>query len=223
MGINGFGRVGRLTTRFVVDSPFLELVHINEKNTDAEGSAYLLEFDSIHERFDRNISVIDAKSKFQIDGKEITHSSFGENGLVPWNDYSVDLVLECSGKFTTQESLEPYSGKGVKRIVVSAPVSGVVNVVVGCNEELITPDAKIVTAASCTTNSIGPVIKVIDQVFGIEHGSITTLHNITNTQSIMDCPNTKKSDPRRARDGTNDLLVTTIVSIVTLLTLVRCY
>jgi len=206
VGINGFGRIGRLTARFLLDSSLLELVHINEKNTDAEGSAYLLEFDSIHGRLDKTVAVID--DKLQVDGKEITHSSFGEPGLVPWNEYGVDLVLECSGKFNTKEALQCYFSKGVKRIVVSAPVTGVVNVVLGCNEALITPEEKIVTAASCTTNCIGPVIKVIDREFGIEHGSITTIHNITNTQSIMDAPNTKKSDPRRARAGMLNLAPT---------------
>mmetsp|Transcript_19594 Transcript_19594/g.42491 ORF Transcript_19594/g.42491 Transcript_19594/m.42491 type:complete len:337 (-) Transcript_19594:9-1019(-) len=206
IGVNGFGRMGKLATRFLLDSETCQVVHINEKISDVHGSAYLLEFDSIHGKIGKTVQVEDGK--IVVGEHVITHSTFDTPGSVPWGEYGVDIVLECSGQFNNSEALEAYFRHGVKRVVVSAPVTGELNVVIGCNESLVTPEHKIVTAASCTTNCIGPVIKCIDEAFGIEHGAINTIHNITNTQSIMDCPNTKKSDLRRARAGMTNLAPT---------------
>ncbi|GBG30057.1 Glyceraldehyde-3-phosphate dehydrogenase [Hondaea fermentalgiana] len=206
VGVNGFGRIGRLATRFLLDSEVCEVVHVNELNADVSVSAYLLEFDSIHGKCGKKIEVDDGC--IVVDGKKITYSSCGTPGEVAWKDAQVDLVLECSGKFNDETKLQAYFSSDVKRVLVSAPVKGAVNVVVGCNENLVEPDTKIVTAASCTTNCIGPVIKCIDETFGIERGVINTVHNVTNTQSIMDAPNTKKDDPRRARAGMLNLAPT---------------
>nr|UJP29465.1 glyceraldehyde-3-phosphate dehydrogenase [Schizochytrium sp. HX-308] len=206
VGVNGFGRIGRLATRFLLDSEVCEVVHVNELNADVSVSAYLLEFDSIHGKCGKKIEVDDGC--IVVDGKKITYSSCSTPGEVAWKDTQVDLVLECSGKFNDETKLQAYFSSDVKRVLVSAPVKGAVNVVVGCNENLVEPDTKIVTAASCTTNCIGPVIKCIDETFGIERGVINTVHNVTNTQSIMDAPNTKKDDPRRARAGMLNLAPT---------------
>lgn len=213
VGINGFGRIGRLSTRIILDDAGsdLEIVHINEAYNNVEGSAYLLEFDSIHGRLSRGVSVDDG-GNIVVEGAKcaaISHSSHPTLEAVPWADLGVELVLECSGAFNDAAKLKAgLLEQGVQRVLVAAPVKEVLNVVVGCNEELITPELPIVTAASCTTNCIGPVIKCVDAAFGIERGFINTLHNVTNTQSIMDAPNSKKSDLRRSRSGMVNLAPT---------------
>lgn len=207
VGVNGFGRIGRLATRFLLESEICEVVHVNELNADVTVSAYLLEFDSIHGKFGKSVEVVDGC--IVVDSKQkISYSSCKTPGEVAWADAGVELVLECSGKFNDEAKLQAYFEKSVQRVLVSAPVNGAVNVVVGCNDELVEPSTRIVTAASCTTNCIGPVIKCIDETFGIERGMINTVHNVTNTQSIMDAPNTKKDDPRRARAGMLNLAPT---------------
>jgi len=221
VGINGFGRIGRLVARFLIDAQMsgtdtaCELVHVNELHCDVSIAAYLLQFDSIHGKFqgfkvedkDGQIEVTNASSK---KSHTLSFSMNPSPEEVDWAKAGVTFVLDCTGEFTDDKKLSPYFDVGIKRVLVSAPTKGddVVNVVVGCNDDLIKPDTKICTAASCTTNCIAPVIKVVDSVFGIEHGSITTIHNVTNTQSIMDAPNLKKSDPRRARSGMLNLAPT---------------
>jgi len=206
IGINGFGRIGRLNLRAAFGSNELEFVHINEPNAPAKTSAHLLEFDTVHGRWDHSVTV-DEKS-ITVDGHSINYSSESTPGAVDWAASGVDIVLECSGKFRTTELLQPYLDQGLKKVIVAAPVKeGVLNVVVGCNDDLYQPDEHhILTAASCTTNCIGPVVKVINETFGIRHGMITTMHDLTNTQTIVDAPH---SDLRRARSAVNSLIPTT--------------
>jgi glyceraldehyde 3-phosphate dehydrogenase len=127
---------------------------------------------------------------------------------VPWTDLGIDIVIESSGKFTTVESLQPYFASGVRKVVVAAPVKGdVLNIVIGCNDHLYDPKTNdLVTAASCTTNCLAPVVKVIHEGLGIVHGAITTIHDVTNTQVMVDAPH---KDLRRARSGLNSLVPTT--------------
>jgi glyceraldehyde 3-phosphate dehydrogenase len=205
VGINGFGRMGRLALRAGWAFPELEFTHINEIGGDGATSAHLLYFDSIHGRWNREVR--GEADKVIVDGKSIGHTSHKDFAAVPWRDLGVDIVLEASGKFRTPEKLDPYFKAGVKKVIVAAPVKeGALNIVMGVNDHLYEPAKHhIVTAASCTTNCLAPVVKVIHEEVGIRHGMITTIHDITNTQSILDTPH---KDLRRARASSLSLIPT---------------
>lgn len=206
IGINGFGRIGRLVVRALRPQAELELVHVNDAKSDAATSAHLLEFDTVHGRLDAEIDA-DADA-FRLDGATITHTSHTTPDAVPWADQGVDIVLECSGKFRTTDLLTPYLAVGVLKVIVAAPVEseGVLNIVMGCNDDLYDPaNDHIVTAASCTTNCLAPVVKVLHEGVGIERGVITTIHDVTNTQVVVDGPH---KDLRRARSALNSLIPT---------------
>jgi glyceraldehyde 3-phosphate dehydrogenase len=205
IGINGFGRMGRLALRAGWARPGLEFVHINEVAGGPATAAHLLQFDSVHGRWDRAIE--SAEDRIAIDGTPITFSAAAKPGDAPWASREVDLVLECSGKFRTPETLAPYFTAGVRKVVVAAPVkSGALNIVIGVNDHLYDPDRHhLVTAASCTTNCLAPVVKVMHEAIGIRHGVITTLHDLTNTQVVVDAPH---KDLRRARASSLSLIPT---------------
>ncbi len=206
IGINGFGRIGRLALRAAWDWPEFWFAHINELKGDAGTAAHLLTFDSIHGRWDRDISG-DGET-LTIDGKSVSFSSSASPGEVRWDEHGIDVVIEASSKFRSLESLAPYFERGVKKVVVAAPVKekGALNVIMGVNDDLYDPTAHaVVTAASCTTNCLAPVVKVIHEGIGIRHGSITTLHDLTNTQTIVDAPH---KDLRRARAAGTSLIPT---------------
>jgi glyceraldehyde 3-phosphate dehydrogenase len=207
VGINGFGRMGRLALRAGWDRPDLEFVHINEIAGDAATAAHLLEFDSVHGRWHRDIA--SDGDTVTIDGTTLSYSAHATPGDVPWDELGVDLVLEGTGKFKTQAALDPYFARGVRKVIVAAPVKdgGALNVVVGVNDHLYDPKAHdVLTAASCTTNCLAPVVKVIHEGLGILRGSITTLHDLTNTQTLVDAPH---KDLRRARAAGLSLIPTT--------------
>jgi glyceraldehyde 3-phosphate dehydrogenase len=206
IGINGFGRIGRLVVRGLAQHPGLELVHVNEPRADAATCAHLLDFDSVHGRHGGVITHDDGV--ITIDGARIVHTSHDRPGAVPWDDLAVDIVLEASGKFRTSELLSPYFERGVRKVIVAAPVKsdGVLNVVMGCNDHLYDPSVHdVVTAASCTTNCLAPVVKVLHEQIGVERGAITTIHDVTNTQVVVDGPH---KDLRRARSALNSLIPT---------------
>ena len=205
IGINGLGRIGRLAIRALQNHPNLELVHVNDVAGDAPTHAHLLAFDSVHGHWDVPVAadgqhlVIAGKSIKVTSAKTLEDADFSE----------CDLVLECTGKFKTVDALKPYLDAGIGQVVVSAPIKvpEVLNVVMGVNHSLFDADKyPIVTAASCTTNCIAPAIKVIHETFEIKHGSITTVHDITNTQTILDAPH---KDLRRARACGMSLIPTT--------------
>jgi glyceraldehyde 3-phosphate dehydrogenase len=207
MGINGFGRMGRLALRVAWDWPELMFAHINELHGDAATAAHLLTFDSVHGRWDRDARGHD--EGLSIDGTTISYGRQPDPGAVPWDDYGVEVVLECSGKFRTIDSLAGYFERGVRKVVVAAPVKDdrAVNIVVGVNDDRYEPERHdVVTAASCTTNCLAPVVKVLHEGLGIERGSITTLHDMTNTQVVVDAPH---KDLRRARSASMSLIPTT--------------
>ncbi|MBD2328144.1 ArsJ-associated glyceraldehyde-3-phosphate dehydrogenase [Alkalinema sp. FACHB-956] len=206
VGINGFGRIGRLDFRAAWGWSEFEFVHINEVKGGAETAAHLLKFDSVHGRWTPDVAAGD--DRILIDGKPVTFSEYAKPGDVPWEDYGVDIVLECSGKFRTPETLEPYFKRGVKKVIVAAPVKqGALNIVMGINDHLYQPNEHhLLTAASCTTNCLAPVVKVIHEGLGIKHGVITTIHDNTNTQTIVDAPH---KDLRRARATNLSLIPTT--------------
>ena len=204
VGINGFGRMGRLTLRAAWDSPDLQFVQINDPAGDAATLAHLLEFDSIHGRWHRGIHA-DGEA-LVIDGQRIPVARNKDIAATDWS--GCDVVIESSGKFRKPDVLQPYLDQGVKRVVVTAPVKspGVLDVVVGVNHHRFDPaQHRIVSAASCTTNCFAPVVKVIHEGLGIRHGSLTTLHSLTNTQVIVDAPH---KDLRRARACGSSLIPT---------------
>jgi len=206
VGINGFGRIGRLALRAAWGWPELEFVHINEVKGGPETAAHLLKFDSVHGRWAPEVVAKD--ERVWIEDQSLSFSEHSTPGEVPWEDLGVDLVLECSGKFRTVQSLDPYFKRGVQKVIVAAPVKeGALNVVMGVNDHLYDADQhNLLTAASCTTNCLAPVVKVIHEGLGIRHGIITTIHDNTNTQTIVDAPH---KDLRRARATSLSLIPTT--------------
>ena len=205
IGFNGFGRIGRLTFRVLSRMEGFETVQINDPAGDAKTFAHLLNFDSVHGHWERQAN--SDESHLLVDGDPIV---FTQNKEISQGDWSeCDLVIDASGKFKTTASLQAYFDQGVKRVLVTAPIreDDVLNVVMGVNQHLYDPEQhRIVTAASCTTNCLAPAVKVIQQKLGIRHGSMTTIHDITNTQSILDAPH---KDLRRARASSMSLIPTT--------------
>ena len=207
IAINGFGRMGRLALRAAWGWPDLEFAHINELHGDAATAAHLLTFDSVHGRWPHTVE--GDGERLTIDGHPVSYGSASDPGAVAWDEHGVDVVLECTGRFRTPERLAPYFERGVRKVVVAAPVKDerALNVVMGVNDDRYDPGAHdVVTAASCTTNCLAPVVKVVHEGIGIERGSITTLHDLTNTQTIVDAPH---KDLRRARAAGMSLIPTT--------------
>jgi glyceraldehyde 3-phosphate dehydrogenase len=212
IGINGFGRIGRLVFRALWGRPGIELVHVNDPAGDAAAAAHLLEFDSVHGRWPQELHA--EANGFRVAGQSVGYSQQKDPTAVPWAGAGVDLVLECSGKIKTPATLEPYfSAAGLKRVIVACPVKGKIageealNIVYGVNQHHYDPlRHRLLTAASCTTNCLAPVVQVVQESFGIRHGSITTLHDVTNTQVVVDA---FKSDLRRARSCLQSLIPTT--------------
>ncbi|WP_406610731.1 ArsJ-associated glyceraldehyde-3-phosphate dehydrogenase [Agarivorans sp. JK6] len=205
VGINGFGRIGRLALRAAYDWPELEFVMINDVAGNAETLGHLLEFDSVQGRWHHGVE--HNADGIVINNKTIKCYQEKDLSKVDWS--GCDVVLESTGVHRSKAKLAPYLAQGVKRVVVSAPVKeeGVANIVVGVNDDIFDASQhQIVTAASCTTNCLAPVIKVIQQHLGIESGCMTTIHDLTNTQTILDAPH---KDLRRARACGMSLIPTT--------------
>lgn len=205
LGINGFGRIGRLVFRIAMDTANLRVVRVNDPAGDAETFSHLLCFDSVHGRWGRDVGY--SANSLLVEDRPVTLTGDSDPGNMDWS--GCDLVIEASGQFRTVENLAFYRQQGVPRIVVTAPVadSDVLNVVMGVNHHLFDPERHdIVTAASCTTNCLAPVVKVVHENLGIRHGCITTIHDITNTQRILDAPH---KDLRRARACGMSLIPTT--------------
>ncbi|MEL6893621.1 MAG: ArsJ-associated glyceraldehyde-3-phosphate dehydrogenase [Actinomycetota bacterium] len=208
VGINGFGRIGRLVVRGLREHADVELVHVNDPFCDVETAAHLLDFDTVHGRYGAEGDVRLTGASMEVDGRPVSVSAHREPSAIAWQDLGVDVVLEASGVFKTTEALQPHLDNGAKKVIVAAPVKsdGVLNIVMGCNDELYDHERDhIVTAASCTTNCLAPVVKVVHEQIGIERGVITTIHDVTNTQVIVDAPH---KDLRRARSALNSLIPT---------------
>jgi glyceraldehyde 3-phosphate dehydrogenase len=219
VGINGMGRIGRLALRAALgaaerplDDPRqgnrLQVVHLNEIKGGAAATTHLLAFDSVQGPWRTPIAA-EGDGAIRIHQQSLTFSSHANPGDIPWGDMGVDVVLECTGKFLTPEVLQGHLDRGAKRVIVAAPVKtgDVLNVVVGVNHQQYNPAAdRIVTAASCTTNCLAPVVKVVHENLGIRHGQITTIHNPTNTNVVVDAPH---KDLRRARSAMTSLAPTT--------------
>ena len=219
VGINGMGRIGRLVLRSAfggIRRPEsdpragnrLDVVHINELKGGIAAAAHLLEFDSIHGRWHESIEV-EADSSIALGKRSVGFSEHTSPGDVAWGDLGCDVVLECTGRFLKPDQLQAYFDRGVKRVIVAAPVKddAALNIVVGVNDQLYDPARhRLLTAASCTTNCLAPVVKVIHESIGIRHGQITTIHDPTNTNVVVDAPH---KDLRRARSAMLSMQPTT--------------
>ena len=214
IALNGFGRMGRLLLRVLLDRPALgdglEICLINERDGTTETAAHLLEFDSVHGRWDQDVRFEDNSL---VAAGHVIPMSFHDD-LESLELENIDIMLECTGAFRKPEQLQTYLDKGVKKVIVAAPVKNnvkgerddILNIVMGVNHERYEPARHdIVTAASCTTNCLAPVVKVIQESLGIRHGVITTIHDVTNTQVMVDAPH---KDLRRARSGLMSLIPT---------------
>jgi len=211
IAINGLGRIGKLLLRDLAAHGTLEHVALlSDAVGDAPLHAHLLEFDSVHGRWAADIGHDgEGGGGVRIDGHRMPLAIASSPGDLPLAELGIELVVDCTGAYRTAEALQPYLDAGVGRVLVAAPVKspGAANLVYGVNHETFDPAAhRIVTAASCTTNCLAPVVKVIHEGIGIRHGSITTIHDATNTQTIVDRP---AKDPRRARSALNSLIPTT--------------
>ncbi|WP_343561611.1 ArsJ-associated glyceraldehyde-3-phosphate dehydrogenase [Kiloniella sp. b19] len=207
VGINGFGRMGKLLLRAIWDVESIEIVHINEPAASAEVAAHLLEFDTVHGHWDHDIAF--TGNSISVDGHSISFTQERTIEGVAWDSRGVDMVLECSGVFKSGETLQPYFDSGIRKVLASCPIKdgSALNLVYGVNHHLYrAAEHNIVTAASCTTNCLAPVVKVLQDSIGIRHGSMTTIHDVTNTQVMVDAPH---KDLRRARSGLNALIPTT--------------
>lgn len=208
IAINGLGRMGKLVLRaFVEEGAPGKIVLLNDAAGDPAQHAHLLEFDTVHGRWKADFSS-DADS-VTINGQRMRMTTARQIDELPLADLGVDLVVDCTGVFKTPSKVQPYYAAGVKKVVVSAPVkeAPALNLVYGVNHDLYDPAAHdLITAASCTTNCLAPVVKVLHEEIGIEHGSITTIHDVTNTQTMVDRP---AKDLRRARSALNSLIPTT--------------
>jgi glyceraldehyde 3-phosphate dehydrogenase len=219
VGINGMGRIGRLALRAAMgamDRPEedpragnrLDIAHVNELKGGAAVAAHLLEFDSLHGRWRQNLKA-DGEDTIVIGNRRLGFSAASTSGEVAWGDLGCEVVLECTGKFLRPDQLQGYFDRGVRKVIVAAPVKdpAALNVVVGVNDDRYEPqEHRLLTAASCTTNCLAPVVKVVHEAIGIRHGQITTIHNPTNTNVVVDAPH---KDLRRARSAMLSLQPTT--------------
>jgi len=219
VGINGMGRIGRLALRAAMgaaerpsDDPRagnrLEVVHLNEIKGGAAATAHLLAFDTVQGRWREDIAA-EGEEAVRIGRRRLGFSSHAASAEIAWGELGVDLVLECTGRFLTPETLQGHLDRGARRVIVAAPVKvgDVLNIVLGVNHHLYDPAKhRIVTAASCTTNCLAPVVKVVHEAIGIRHGQITTIHDPTNTNVVVDAPH---KDLRRARSAMASLAPTT--------------
>ena len=209
IAINGLGRIGKLLLRGLLDQRVQphEISLLNDAVGDPELHAHLLEFDTVHGRWPAQIS-FDSESII-VEDRKIPMLALERIEQLPLKEAGVDLVIDCTGFFKTPERVQPYFQAGVKKVLVSAPIKSepALNLVYGINHYLYDPlQHHLITAASCTTNCLAPVVKVLHEEIGIQHGSITTIHDVTNTQTIVDRP---AKDLRRARSALNSLIPTT--------------
>jgi len=208
IAINGFGRIGRLAFRQIFDSAEFDVVALNDL-TDAETLAYLLKYDTAQGNY--KIDSIEAtENGIKVDGKEVKIYAEKDANNLPWGDLDVDVVLECTGFYTSKEKAEAHINAGAKKVVISAPAKGDLKTVVyNVNDEILDGSEKIISGASCTTNCLAPVAKVLDDNFGLVKGFMTTIHAYTNAQNTLDAPHPKGINSRRGRAAAANILPTT--------------
>lgn len=208
LAINGFGRIGRATFRLLIDHPRIEVVAINDL-TDTYTLSHLLKYDTVHRqvladvKFDDNYMIVNGKSTLVLQEKDPKN--------LPWSDLNIDVVIESTGLFSSREKAERHLEAGAKKVIISAPAKDDDNeeipfVVIGVNDDVIDKELKIISNASCTTNNVAPLIKILDENWGIEKGFITTVHSYTKDQNILDAPH---KDLRRGRTAAENIVPTT--------------
>lgn len=207
IGINGFGRIGRLVYRIAHARPDeFEVVHVNDL-TDAETLGYLLKYDTVHGRFGGEVQVKDDKTLL-VDGKALSISAEKDPTQIKWGERGVEIVVESTGVFRKKEQLQKHIDGGARKVILTAPAKGALDatVVIGVNDKDLTPQHKIVSNASCTTNALAPLAKVLHEKFGIRRGLMTTVHAVTNDQRLLDLPHDAL---RRTRAAGNNIVPTT--------------
>ena len=205
VAINGFGRIGRLAFRLMEEDKDYEVVAINDL-TDAEQLAYLLKYDTSHRRYSNHIIEFD-ENNIIVNGRKIRVYSETEPKNLPWGELGIDEVFECTGRFTTKDSAMAHIEAGAKKVIISAPAKGELKTIVyNVNHDTLDGSEQIISAASCTTNCLAPVAKVINDNFGIKKGYMTTVHAYTNDQTILDVAHKKGIKARRGRAGAANII-----------------
>lgn len=204
IGINGFGRIGRVVFRILESDPDVEIVAINDL-TDPQTLAHLLKYDSVHRTFGPDVGV--DGGDLVVGGRRVRITAERDPAKLAWGDVGVELVLECTGVFLSKEKAAGHLAAGAKKVLISAPAKGSVDqtIVVGVNDGELRDEHTVVSNGSCTTNCLAPVVKVIDDAFGVEHGVMTTIHSYTNDQQLLDLPH---KDLRRARAAAMSMIPT---------------
>lgn len=205
VAINGFGRIGRLVFRLMEEDKDVEVVAINDL-TDAEQLAYLLKYDTNHRNY-RIDEITNDDEHIVVNGRKIKIYKEMDPSNLPWKELGIDVVYECTGKFTDKDKAMVHIHAGAKKVIISAPAKGDVKTIVyNVNENTLTGDEQIISAASCTTNCLAPVLKVLDDAFGIEKGFMTTVHAYTNDQATLDVPHKKGIKARRGRAAAANII-----------------
>lgn len=203
VAINGFGRIGRLAAREIQNYEDMEVVAVNDL-TDDDFLAHLFKYDSTQGRFDGDIEVLE--NSFKINGKEVKSFTEKDPSNLPWGNLDIDIVLECTGFFTEEQDARKHLEAGAKKVLISAPGKGDMKTIVyGVNENTLDGSEEIVSAASCTTNCLAPVVKVLNDEFGLKQGLMTTIHAYTGDQNTLDAPHAK-GDYRRARAAAENIV-----------------
>lgn len=198
VAINGFGRIGRLIFRLMIDDPYFDVVAINDL-TDASQLAYLLKYDTSHRRYNVD-NISSSEDSIIVNGKNIKIYKEANPEMLPWKALDIDLVFECTGFFTSKEKAEAHIKAGCKKVIISAPAKGDLKTIVyNVNHNILTSEDKIISAASCTTNCLAPVMKLLCDNYGVEKGYMTTVHAYTNDQSTLDVAHKKGHLSRRGR------------------------
>ncbi len=207
IGLNGYGRIGRIVHRLSLHNPNIEVVAINARSEDAEMRAHLLKYDSVHGKIDNDIHSNGDNDKIVVDGKEVKCIATKDASEIPWKDHGVDLVLECTGKAKTYDIASRHLVGGAKKVLVSAPMKDdTPTFVLGVNEKELKPEHNVISNASCTTNCIAPPIKLIHEKWGIQTASVSSIHSFTHSQNLLDNSN---RDLRRARSAVMSVIPTT--------------
>lgn len=197
IAINGFGRIGRLVFRLMEEDDFFDVVAINDLSTPEE-LAYLLKYDTNHRNYDREVSFDD--NAIIVSGKKVRVTSCSDPSTLPWKELDIDMVFECTGRFTKEEEAMKHIIAGAKRVLVSAPCKGNVKTIVyNVNDDIVDKEDKVISAASCTTNCLAPVLKLLDDNYGVKKGFMTTIHAYTNDQVTLDVSHKKGFRSRRGR------------------------
>ena len=197
IAINGFGRIGRLVFRLMEEDDFFDVVAINDLSTPEE-LAYLLKYDTNHRNYDKEVSFDD--NAIIVSGKKVRVTSCSDPSTLPWKELDIDMVFECTGRFTKEEEAMKHIIAGAKRVLVSAPCKGNVKTIVyNVNDDIVDKEDKVISAASCTTNCLAPVLKLLDDNYGVKKGFMTTIHAYTNDQVTLDVSHKKGFRSRRGR------------------------